>query len=284
MSSLCPAVATAFLGLAPFLRQSIHGVDMQPLARDWIALAEAEPDNAYLWMNLATLMLCLGQREHGLNIQAQAQALALQRSFHRAAARQPARLRVLLLMAPGDLAAHMPLDCLLEDSDIDLEYYFVMPSDATDKALLPEHDLAMVAMSDSDDNWPSLEAITPVVHDWPRPVLNRPEAIANTERERVSGLLQGVAGLTMPPTLSVARDLLQDIVAGERGITAVCEGIDFPVILRPRDSHGGHGLARLADRDALAGYLARVEDEHFLISPSSTIAMKTACIASIGSR
>ncbi|MGB7757866.1 MAG: hypothetical protein WBL23_17585 [Salinisphaera sp.] len=264
MSSLCPAAATDFLGLAPFLRKSIHGVDMQPLAREWIALAQAEPDNAILWMNLATLMLCLGQRELGLSIQMQ--ALAMQRSFHLAAARQPARLRVLLLMAPGDLAANMPLDCLLEDGDIDLEYYFVMPSDATEQAVLPEHDLAMVAMSDSDHNRPSLEAIAPVVEDWPRPVLNRPAAIANTERERASGLLQGVAGLTMPSTRSIARDMLRDVAAGESAMSDQCEGIDFPVILRPRDSHGGHGLARLADRDALAGYLASVEDEHFLMS------------------
>ncbi len=264
MSSLCPAAATDFLGLAPFLRKSIHGVDMQPLAREWIALAQAEPDNAILWMNLATLMLCLGQRELGLSIQTQ--ALAMQRSFHLAAARQPARLRVLLLMAPGDLAANMPLDCLLEDGDIDLEYYFVMPSDATEQAVLPEHDLAMVAMSDSDRNRPSLEAIAPVVEDWPRPVLNRPAAIANTERERASGLLQGVAGLTMPSTRSIARDMLRDVAAGESAMSDQCEGLDFPVILRPRDSHGGHGLARLADRDALAGYLASVEDEHFLMS------------------
>ncbi|AWN15959.1 RimK family alpha-L-glutamate ligase [Salinisphaera sp. LB1] len=238
---------------------------MQPLAREWIARAEAEPENAILWMNLATLMLCMGQRGLGLNIQAQ--ALAMQRRFHLAAARQPARLRVLLLMAPGDLAANMPLDCLLEDSDIDLEYYFVMPSDATEKTPLPEHDLAMVAMSDSDDNRPSLEAIKPVVADWPRAVLNTPEAIANTERERASRLLQGVPGLAMPPTLSITRGELEDIAGGESAMTSVCEGIDFPLILRPRDSHGGHGLARLADRDALAAYLADVEDEQFLISP-----------------
>ena len=265
MSCLHHADATGFLGLAPFLRKSVNGADLQPLAQEWIALAKAAPDDAALWMSLSTLMLCLGQRELGLDIQAQ--ALAMQRHFHLPAARQPVRLRVLLLMAPGDLAANMPLDCLLEDSDIDLEYYFVVPFAALAEVRLPEHDLAIVAMSDSDDNRPILEAMTPVLKDWPRPLLNGPWAIANTERERASQLLQGVPGLQMPPTLPVMRDVLQRIAADDTTITAACEGIDFPVIVRPRDSHGGHGLARLDDPDALAEYLARVDGEHFVISP-----------------
>jgi glutathione synthase/RimK-type ligase-like ATP-grasp enzyme len=265
MSSVHHAAATEFLGLAPFLRKSIHNVDLQPLAQEWIALAEANSDDANLWMNLATLMLCLGARELGLDIQAQ--ALAMQQRFSMPAAQQPARLRVLLLMAPGDLAANMPLDCLLEDSDIDLEYYFVLPFEALEKALLPDHDLVILGMSDSDDNRPILEAITPVLKDWPRPLLNRPSAVANTERERASQLLQGVPGLIMPPTLAVMRDALQRIAAEDTPITAACEGMNFPVIVRPRDSHGGHGLARLDDPEMLAGYLAGIDGEHFTISP-----------------
>lgn len=265
MSSLSDTVSTQFLGLAPFLCRSIQGEDMQPLAEPWIERAQAEPDNAVLWMNLATLMLCLGQRDLGLTIQAQ--ALAMQRHYHWPAARQPAALRVLLLMAPGDLAANMPLDCLLEDSDVDLEYYVVMPTDTSEETPLPEHDLAIVAMSDSDTNRASLEAMQPVVADWPRPVLNTPEAILNTERERASRLLQGVAGLNMPPTWSVARAALADIATGRLELAAACDGVDFPVILRPRDSHGGHGLARLADRDALAAYLEDSGHGEFLISP-----------------
>lgn len=265
MSSLSDTVSTQFLGLAPFLRRSIQGEDLQPLAEPWIERAQAEPDNAVLWMNLATLMLCLGQRDLGVTIQSQ--ALAMQRHYHWPAADQPAALRVLLLTAPGDLAANMPLDCLLEESDVDLEYYFVMPTDASEETPLPEHDLAIVAMSDSDANRASLEAMQPVVADWPRPVLNRPEAILNTERERASRLLQGVAGLNMPQTWPIARAALADIAAGRLELAAEYDGVDFPVILRPRDSHGGHGLARLDDRDALAAYLDDSEHENFLIAP-----------------
>ncbi|KEZ76195.1 hypothetical protein C41B8_16039 [Salinisphaera hydrothermalis C41B8] len=265
MSSLSDTVSTQFLGLAPFLRRSIQGEDLQSLAEPWIERAQAEPDNAVMWMNLATLMLCLGQRDLGLTIQAQ--ALAMQRHYRWPAARQPAALRVLLLTAPGDLAANMPLDCLLEDSDVDLEYYFVMPTDASEETPLPEHDLAIVAMSDSDANRASLEAMQPVVADWPRPVLNTPEAILNTERERASQLLQGVRGLNMPPTRPVTADTLATIAAGETDLAAIDPGIEFPVILRPRDSHGGHGLARLADREALAAYLDDSEHSDFLISP-----------------
>ena len=110
--------ATPFLGLAPFLRQSIAGIDLMPAAQAMLASAETQPDDANLWMNLATAMLCLGHRDLGLSIQAQ--ALEIDRIYRRPAAIQPARFRLLMLMMPGDLAENTPLDCLLESSDVDL--------------------------------------------------------------------------------------------------------------------------------------------------------------------
>ena len=59
----------------------------------------------------------------------QAQALAMRRIYDLPAAQQPARLRLLMLMVAGDLSANTPLDCLLEDSDIDLIFYYVTPGD-----------------------------------------------------------------------------------------------------------------------------------------------------------
>ena len=80
--------ATAFLGLAPFLRMSIAGTDLLPIGQEMLAQAQQAPDDANLWMNLSTALLCLGQRELGLAIQAQ--ALEMQRVYHLAALRQPA--------------------------------------------------------------------------------------------------------------------------------------------------------------------------------------------------
>ena len=139
--------ATPYLGLAPFLRMSIAGTDLQPIGQEMLERAGNDSDDANLWMNLSILLQCLGQRDLGLAVQEQ--ALALTRIYHLAATEKPAKLRLLMLMVPGDLAANTPLECLLENGDIDLDLYYVTPG-APLALPLPEHDALIVAMSESD--------------------------------------------------------------------------------------------------------------------------------------
>src|ERR1035437_1369706 len=148
--------AAPFLGLAPFLRMSISGADLQPVAQEMLAQTAVDLDNANLWMNLSTVTMCLGQRDAGLKLQAQ--ALELSRVYHLAAAQQPATLRLLMLMAPGDLAANTPLDCLLENSDIDLDLYYLSP-DAQLPPTLPEHDVLIVGLSELDEHRHMLQSL-----------------------------------------------------------------------------------------------------------------------------
>ena len=112
-----------FIGLAPFLRLSIAGDDLRPVAQALLERARQAPDTPGLWMNLATAFLTLGERALGLDIQAQ--ALQQQRRFTLPARRQPARCRLLVLLAAGDLAENTPIDCLLEDSQVELIYQYV---------------------------------------------------------------------------------------------------------------------------------------------------------------
>ena len=148
---------------------NIAGIDLLPVAQEMLASAEENADNANLWMNLATAMLCLGQRDAGLAIQSQ--ALEMKRIYHLAASRQPARVRLLMVMVPGDLAANTPLDCLLEDSDMDLVYYYVTPH-APFALPLPEHDALIVAISESDENLELLAMLERALAEWPKPVIN----------------------------------------------------------------------------------------------------------------
>lgn len=131
---------TPFLGLAPFLRASIEGQDLQAFARAALGNLNQAPHDANLWMNLSTLMFSLGQRESAfatLN-----QGLSLQRLFDIPALTQPSRFRILMLMVPGDIAANTPLDCLLEGSDIDLIcYYSALDSLFPDPAPTPRRRL-----------------------------------------------------------------------------------------------------------------------------------------------
>ena len=48
---------------------------------------------------------------------------------------------------------------------------------------------------------------------------------------------------------------------------ALFEACDFPVIVRPLGSHGGHDLDKISNPADLASYLARVDEPEFYLSP-----------------
>jgi glutathione synthase/RimK-type ligase-like ATP-grasp enzyme len=254
---------TPFLGLAPFLRASIAGIDLRPLGQEMLSRAGQNTADAELWLNLSIIVQCFGQRELGLSIQ----SLALQqkRIYHLAAANQPAKLRLLMLSVPGDISENTPLDCLLENSDVDLIFYYVSPHDPL--ALpIPEHDAVFVAICESNENRATLAALEQPLAHWPKPVINKPQYILPTGREAASRLLQDAPGLLIPPTLHVSRPILLEIAAGNTMLSGQFAGCDFPIIVRPVGSHAGRDLDRIERPEELATYLDKVEGEDFFLS------------------
>jgi glutathione synthase/RimK-type ligase-like ATP-grasp enzyme len=255
---------TAFLGLAPFLRASVGGADLRPLGQQMLEQAGQNAADAVLWMNLSVVVQCFGQRDVGLSIQAL--ALQQQRIYRLAAAIRPARVRLLMLSVPGDISANTPLDCLLEDCDVDLIYYYVTPGNPL--ALpIPEHDAVFVAICEADENREALTALEQALAHWPKPIINKPQYIPPTGREAASRLLQDAPGLLIPPTLHAPCSLLQDIATGKVMLAEQYAGCDVPIIVRPVGSHAGRDLAKIENAGELAAYLAKVKDEEFLISP-----------------
>ncbi|MDP2144192.1 MAG: hypothetical protein Q8J80_08660 [Gallionella sp.] len=251
---------TPFRGIAPFLRLSIAGGDLQAAAQELLEQAKRDADDANLWMNLSIAMLCLGQRDLGLSIQHQ--ALEMKRIYRIPATEQPARLRLLMLMQPGDLSANTPLECLLENGDIDLVFYYLSPGDPL--ALpIPEHDALIVAIGKVEHNGELLESLAQTLANWPRPVINLPQRILATERSVASALLQDAPGVVIPPTLHVSRPALREIAQGDVGLPG---DLVFPVTLRPVGSQAGRDLARLASPAEIAAYLDRVDGEAFFLS------------------
>jgi glutathione synthase/RimK-type ligase-like ATP-grasp enzyme len=254
---------TPFLGLAPFLRASIAGIDLRPLGQEMLSRAGQNTADAELWLNLSIIVQCFGQRELGLSIQ----SLALQqkRIYHLAAANQPAKLRLLMLSVPGDISENTPIDCLLENSDVDLIFYYVSPHDPM--ALpIPEHDAVFVAICESDENRATLAALEQPLAHWPKPVINKPQYIPPTGREAASRLLRDAPGLLIPPTLHVSRPILLKIAAGNTTLSGQFAGCDFPIIVRPVGSHAGRDLDRIERPQELATYLDKVEGEDFFLS------------------
>jgi hypothetical protein len=255
-----------FLGLAPFLRLSIAGEDLQSVGQQLLVAAAEHENDANLWMNLSLATLAMGHRDHGLA--SQAQALEMQRVYTHAAAEQPARVCLLMLVVSGDLSANTPLECLLEYSDIDLVFYYLTPGDPL--ALpVPPHDALIVALSESDDNREVLATLESLLATWPKPVINVPRHIPNTGREAASELLQNVPGLLMPPTLRASRAELLAIASAETSLLELFDDCAFPLIVRPVGSHAGRDLDKIDSPDQFAGYLARVAatELEFFLSP-----------------
>jgi hypothetical protein len=220
--------------------------------------------DADLWLNLSTVMQCFGQREIGLTIQSL--ALEQQRIYRVAAAEQPAKIRLLMLSVPGDISSNTPLDCLLENCDVDLIYYYVTPGNPL--ALpIPKHDALFVAICESDENREVLATLEKMLVQWPKPIINKPEYIPSTGREAASKLLQDAPGLLIPPTLHAPRSVLLDIAADRIQLSEQYAGCDVPIIVRPVGSHAGHDLAKIESTAELDAYLAKVGDEEFFISP-----------------
>jgi glutathione synthase/RimK-type ligase-like ATP-grasp enzyme len=252
---------TSFLGLAPFLRMSLAGTDFRPIAQEMLERAGRDSSDADLWMDLSIVMQSLGQRDIGLAIQSE--ALALKRVYHTPASEQPAKLRLLMLMTAGDLSANAPLECLLENSDIDLVYYYVSPH-APLASPIPDHDILFVAISDSDETRGILAAIEEPLSRWPRPVINGPQNIPTTGRAAASRILQDIPGLVVPPTLRILRSALHAAANGDDPCPGGCL---FPIILRPLDSHAGRGLEKIDGHRDIAAYLSREDATAFFISP-----------------
>jgi hypothetical protein len=256
---------TRFLGLAPYLRLSIDGHDLRPLAQEMLEQLAQNASDANLWMNLSTVMFGLEQREMGLSIQDQALSL-IQRVFHRSATRPPTRFRLLMIMVPGDIAANTPLDCLLENTDIELIYYYTTPNAPLSQPI-PEHDAVLVSLGYALEHQQLLNTLQDELSLWPRPVINAPRFIPHTERSVASALLQGIPGLLMPPTLTADRATLMGLAQATHTLSTHYPGWHYPIIVRPLGSHAGRDLEKIDTADALNDYLTRVDAQAFFISP-----------------
>jgi hypothetical protein len=130
---------------------------------------------------------------------------------------------------------------------------------------LPEHDIAIVIASDSEDCRNTLAKIDAAAPNWPRPLLNPPELICNLDRDKLHRLLRGIEGLVIPATTAVTREQLLSSRSDE-ALAAIAAELAFPVIIRPRGSHAGNGLAKVDDVEAMHRYLEGREEGEFFVS------------------
>jgi glutathione synthase/RimK-type ligase-like ATP-grasp enzyme len=250
------------IGVARLTKMAVAGINLRPLWQILIARLIDGTIRAGEGLDLSLIAQLLGDKPAGLAIQHE--ILLSHQLFRSSCAVTKPRLRVLALAAATDMGSNMPIEFLLDGSDIELTTLYVMPEIEWPVAL-PDHDIAIVIASDSEECRDALRKIDRAASRLPRPLLNPPHLVCNLDRDKLHHVLDGIAGLEIPPTIAVTREQLSHLSPSAEACRDIASDLAFPVIVRPRGSHAGAGLAKLDDHDAIKRYLdARPEREFFV--------------------
>jgi len=251
------------IGLAAMTKMAASGIDLRPQWQDLIVKLIDGTLEAGEGLDLSLIAQLLGDKEAGLAIQHE--VLAFHQLFRSPCAGPKPQLRVLALAAATDMGSNTPIEFLLEDSGIELMTLYIIP-EAELPEPLPDHDIAIVIASDSEDCRDTLRKIAHALPNWPRPLLNPPHLIGNLDRDKLHGLLRGIEGLEIPSTAAVTRVCLSELSRSAMAPFDIATELAFPVIVRPRGSHAGKGLAKIDDPIAMGRYLGDRPEQEFFIS------------------
>jgi hypothetical protein len=251
------------IGLARLTRMSAAGSDLRPLWQRLVAKlidGTIEPGEG---LDLSLVAQLLGDKHAGLAIQRE--ILACHQLFRLPCTPAKPHLRVLALAAATDIGSNTPIEFLLQDSGIELTMLYVIAECGLPEPL-PDHDIAIVIASDSADCRDALRKIADAMPGWPRPLLNPPHLVANLDRDKLHRLLGGIAGLEIPETVAVTRACLSGLSRSAIAPSTIAAGFSFPLIVRPRGSHAGRGLAKIDNPAAMERYLGERSEEEFFVS------------------
>ncbi len=245
------------------MRRCYAGENLIALGASLLARALENPRDAHAYLDFSTVLQLTGNRAHGLAVQSE--AIKIQWLYDLPGSTSETSMRLLVMMRPGDFMANTPVELLLEHSAVSLQLLY-LPPDEDWPEVVPDHDVMMVAVGESDDSQLLLERLTHYVADWPRPIINRPENIAKLSRDTAYSILQDIPGIEMPMSVRIGRMDLQAIAQGDRKIFSFLDDGGFPLIIRPMDSHAGKNLEKITTAAEITSYLARVPDQVFYIA------------------
>lgn len=248
--------STALLGLAQIMRRAFDGDDLSGLSDEMTHRIADNAEDAEAMLDMSIILQLRGQ--HQVALQLQRQALKLRQHYTLASNPRGAGLRLLAIMAPGEIMANTPLEFLVENSDVSLELLYVGEGLPAPRQI-PEHDVAFLAVCESDRNQRLLNRLTDVMRHWPQPSINSPAAISRLSRDEVSARLTHVNGVVASDAHRFERNELAELAEIDADV--------FPIIVRPVDSHGGHGLAKFESSSAIPRYLKSTPDAEFYVAP-----------------
>ena len=170
-----------------------------------------------------------------------------------------AALRVLVLATAS--AGNVPYKAIMPPARYSRLVWYMEHARAAETPDPDRYDIVFNTIGDADLAEHSLTAVEGFVAGASRPVLNLPGPVMRTRRDRLGALLEGLPGVVVPRTVRLTE---ADLAA--KGLPALAEahGFSLPLLIRPVGLHGGQGLVRLDDREALALHRSGPGD-HYLI-------------------
>src|ERR1700684_806983 len=174
------------IGFARLTTMAFGGTDLRPLRDQLISRVVAGTAGAGEGLDLSLIAKLRGNKPTGMAIQAE--VLAFHQLFRSPCSVEKPKLRVLALAAAMDMGGNTPIEFLLEHSGIELLTLYVVAGVELPMPL-PEHDVAIVIASDSEECCDALRKIDQAAARWPRPLLNPPQLVGNLDRDKLYRLL-----------------------------------------------------------------------------------------------
>ena len=251
------------IGFARLTTMAFRGADLRSLRETLISKVAGGTAEAGDGLDLSLIAQLLGDKPTGLAIQKE--VLGFHRLFRSPCATTNPNLRVLALAAAIDMGGNTPIEFLLEQSGIELLTLYVVAGTELPTPL-PDHDVAIVIASDSEECRDALDIVDRMSARWPQPILNPPHRVRNLDRDKLCRLLHGIKGLDIPVTAGATRAQLCGVVLTNMTLNDIVAGLKFPIVIRPCGSHAGVGLAKIDDRVALSRYLSGRAEPKFFVS------------------
>jgi hypothetical protein len=154
-----------------------------------------------------------------------------------------------VLLPAASAFGNVPIEDLLPRQTVTRIKVFVEYARQSDCNNLPPHDAVFNAIGDADIAEPLLDRLEKILRCTSAPLLNRPQAVALTQRHRLAETLAGIRNIVVPRTILLhPGDAPGRFAAG-------------PSLLRPIGSHGGDGVVRAR---VAADLPCVVDTPHFL--------------------
>lgn len=163
-----------------------------------------------------------------------------------------ARPDITVLMPTTAEGGNVPWKYLFRRDRTTILKWFVEYAEPGAAKLLPDYDLVFNGIGDADAGEAAAAKLLHYLSGCKKPILNRPQAVARTRRDRVPDLLDGIADIVVPEVWRLD--------------PAAATGLDvpFPVLLRPCGSHGGAGVQMIHSAEALAAALGVQQKSWYL--------------------